>query len=341
MLETSPELGMTAPMPRGPRPLGELLVAEGLLTQAQLRSALAEQAESGRLLGEIVVQRDLVSMVSLVSALVEQLRERRRAELQERAAAADLFGMTKVDFPWRPLGELLVERGFIVPSELEAALTEQQRTGRKLGEILVDQGALTGSQLTRVLVEQTGLRLEDSAPETEPLAAPAEGEPWRPLGRVLVDRGAITEADLEEALHVQRATGRRLGEILVERGYATAQALVSAVIEQHGLDQETPTRAVLAAPAADKETYQVEYHGAEEAKVVFRSEAFLDAVDFAFEYLEAERPDRLRIFRTLGRTREEVWSYGPDEQPRDVIEVFGYDVVRWSGPDDWPAARLE
>src|ERR671933_2772790 len=78
MLETSPELGMPAPMPRGPRPLGELLVAEGLLTQAQLRSALAEQAESGRLLGEIVVQRDLVSMVSLVSALVEQLRERRR-----------------------------------------------------------------------------------------------------------------------------------------------------------------------------------------------------------------------------------------------------------------------
>jgi hypothetical protein len=341
MLETSPALEVAAPMSQRARPLGELLVAKGLLTEEQLRLALAEQAESGRLLGEIVVQRDLVSMVALVNALVEQLREAREVSYRNELRLPIFSDVTKVDFPWRPLGELLVERGFIVPRELEAALTEQQRTGRKLGEILVDQGALTGSQLTRVLVEQTGLRLEDSAPEAEPLATPADGEPWRPLGRVLVDRGVIAETDLEEALHVQRATGRRLGEILVERGYATAQALVSAVIEQHGLEEETPTRAVLATSAADKETYQVEYHGAEEGKVVFRSEAFLDAVDFAFEYLEAERPERLRIFRILGRKREEVWSYGPEEQPRDVIEVFGYDVVRWSGPSDWPAARLE
>jgi hypothetical protein len=245
----------------------------------------------------------------------------------------------KADFPWRPLGEHLVERGFIVRSELEAALTEQQRSGRKLGEILVAAGALTGSQLTRVLLEHTGLRLEDSAPEAVPLDAPAQGEPWRPLGRVLVDRGAIAEVELEEALHVQRESGRRLGEILVERGYVTAQALVSAVIEQHGLEEETPVRALVATPPSGyEETYQVEDHGSEEAKVVFRSEAFLDAVDFAFEYLEAESPERLRIFRILGRKREEVWSYGPEtaaeteEKPRDLLEVYGYDVVRWRGP---------
>jgi hypothetical protein len=56
--------------------------------------------------------------------------------------------------------------------ELEAALGEQQRSGRKLGEILVAHGALTASQLTRVLVEQAGLRLEDSAPAAAPLDAP-------------------------------------------------------------------------------------------------------------------------------------------------------------------------
>jgi hypothetical protein len=247
--------------------------------------------------------------------------------------------VTKADFPWRPLGEHLVERGFVVRRELEAALAEQQRTGRKLGEILVAQGALTGSQLTRILVEQAGLRFEDSAAEAAPLDAPAEAEPWRPLGRVLVDRGAIAEADLEEALQVQRASGRRLGEILVERGYTTAQALVSAVIEQHGLEEETPARAVVAAPTSGHgETYQVEDHSPEEARVVFRSGAFLDAVDFAFEYLEAESPERLRIFRILGRRREEVWSYGPEaaaekeEQPRDLLDVYGYDVVRWRGP---------
>jgi hypothetical protein len=249
--------------------------------------------------------------------------------------------VTKADFPWRPLGERLVEQGFIARSELEAALAEQHRTGRKLGEILVARGALTGSQLTRVLVEQAGLHLEDPEPEPAPLDAPAEsaeGAPWRPLGRVLVDRGAIAEAELENALQIQRESGRRLGEILVERGYVTVQALVSAVIEQHGLEEDAPAAVVATTPAGHEETYQVEDHGAEEAKVVFRSEAFLDAVDFAFEYLEAESPERLCIFRILGRKREEVWSYGPEaaaeteKQPRDLLDVFGFDVVRWRGP---------
>ena len=250
--------------------------------------------------------------------------------------------MTNPGFPWRPLGEHLVERGFILTSELETALAEQRRSGRKLGEILVAQGALTNSQLTRVLVEQAGLRFEDSEAEPTAAAAPAgpsEVEPWRPLGRVLVDRGAIAEAELEEALHVQRETGRRLGEILVERGYVTAQTLVSAVIDQHGLEEETPAAAVVAAPrSGGDETYQVEDHSTEEARVVFRSDAFLDAVDFAFEYLEAESPERLRIFHILGRKREEVWTYGPEaraeteEQPHDLLDVYGYDVMRWRGP---------
>jgi hypothetical protein len=65
-----------APVSQGPRLLGELLVAEGLLTPTQLDWALAEQAESGRLLGEIIVQNGLVSMVALVNALVEQLRDK-------------------------------------------------------------------------------------------------------------------------------------------------------------------------------------------------------------------------------------------------------------------------
>jgi hypothetical protein len=65
-----------AEAPQGPRLLGELLVAEELLTPEQLRWALAEQAKNGRLLGEIVVQNGLISMVALVNALVEQLRVR-------------------------------------------------------------------------------------------------------------------------------------------------------------------------------------------------------------------------------------------------------------------------
>jgi hypothetical protein len=64
-----------APVSAGPRLLGELLVAQELLTPGQLEWALATQAESGRLLGEIIVQNGMVSMVALVNALVEQLRD--------------------------------------------------------------------------------------------------------------------------------------------------------------------------------------------------------------------------------------------------------------------------
>jgi hypothetical protein len=254
--------------------------------------------------------------------------------------------VTQVHFPWRPLGELLVERKFVLPRELGAALAEQEQTGRKLGEILVARGAVTAAQLTRVLLEQAGLRLEDvesdatvAAPPEQPAPGHA-GEPWRPLGRVLVDRGSLREAELQEALQVQRESGRRLGEILVQRGYVTTQALVSAVIAQHGLAEEESVSGVVATPLASshEEIYQIEDHGSEEPKVVFRTDAFLDAVDFAFEYLEAESPERLLIFRLLGRKREEVWAYSPEsaaeaeEQPHDLLEVYGYDVIRWRGP---------
>jgi hypothetical protein len=271
--------------------------------------------------------------------------------LQQQGPAADLPDVMRVDFPWRPLGELLVERGFVAASELEAALAEQERTGRKLGEILVAHGAITGTQLTRILVEQAGLRLEELEPAPAEAGAPSrevrtgeDDEAWRPLGRVLVERGALAETELQEALRIQRASGRRLGEILVQRGYVSSQALVSAVIKQHGLAEEDSVARVIATAlsASHEEIYQVEDESSEEAKVVFRSDAFLDAVDFAFEYLEAESPEQLRIFRVLGRKREEVWAYGPAaaaaeavEQPHDLLEVYGFDVVNWRGPRGW------
>jgi hypothetical protein len=54
------------------RPLGELLLGKGLVTNAELELALAEQAESGRLLGAILVERGFVSGPALAVALAEQ-----------------------------------------------------------------------------------------------------------------------------------------------------------------------------------------------------------------------------------------------------------------------------
>jgi len=55
------------------RPLGELFVSRGLITEAELETALAEQAATGKRLGEILVDRGLVSGPDLTSALMDQL----------------------------------------------------------------------------------------------------------------------------------------------------------------------------------------------------------------------------------------------------------------------------
>jgi hypothetical protein len=54
------------------RPLGELLVHKGLVTEEELGLALEEQADSGRLLGAILVERGYVSGPALAVALAEQ-----------------------------------------------------------------------------------------------------------------------------------------------------------------------------------------------------------------------------------------------------------------------------
>ncbi len=60
---------------------------------------------------------------------------------------------------WRPLGELLVERELITPDQLDAALAEQERSGRRLGEIIVAGGLVGRERLMQVLLEQCGLDL--------------------------------------------------------------------------------------------------------------------------------------------------------------------------------------
>jgi hypothetical protein len=64
------------------------------------------------------------------------------------------FNEAAHDAYWRPLGQLLVQRGLLTPDELEAALDEQDRTGGRLGEILLQQGLLSKLALVSSLSEQ-------------------------------------------------------------------------------------------------------------------------------------------------------------------------------------------
>jgi len=77
----------------------------------------------------------------------------------------------------RPIGQILVEKGEISEADLEAALAEQERSGRRLGEILIEQGRTSWLALARAIAEQV-LDIQSSTaapavPEPEPQPEPA------------------------------------------------------------------------------------------------------------------------------------------------------------------------
>jgi hypothetical protein len=73
----------------------------------------------------------------------------------------------------RPIGQILVEKGEISEVDLEAALAEQERSGRRLGEILIEQGRTSWLALARAIAEQV-LDIQNASAEPEPEPEPAQ-----------------------------------------------------------------------------------------------------------------------------------------------------------------------
>jgi hypothetical protein len=255
--------------------------------------------------------------------------------------------MDQVDFPWRPLGALLVGEGLLAQAELESALAEQQRLGGLLGQILVRRGAVSAGALARVLARQHGVDLGPPIPaaaaatdsEPNPVADPApapQASPWRSLGRLLVDEGLVGPAALREALtEQQEQPGRRLGEILVERGHLTGGGLALALADQHGLDLgmdqglDDAVEAVVVPAVAGRPVYEV--RAVANGAALFTSGNFLEAADFACDYVDREKPAALEIHRRDGGEHETVWTYSRERaeaaaaESKNLVDTFGFD----------------
>ena len=77
----------------------------------------------------------------------------------------------------RPIGQILIDKGEISEVDLQAALAEQERTGRRLGEILIESGRTSWLALARAIAEQV-LDIEEVPPQ--PTASPATPPPPAP-----------------------------------------------------------------------------------------------------------------------------------------------------------------
>jgi hypothetical protein len=263
--------------------------------------------------------------------------------------------MDQAHFPWRPLGELLVEKGIVEAHDVEVALAEQRSTGRLLGEILVNFGYVTSWTLAQALAEQHGVELErkegDEAPaaEREPVELPPlteERREWQPLGKILLALGFLSEADLDKALAAQAEhPTRRLGEILVARGSLTGTDLALGLAEQHGLDlgpktaleAEVETVATSAAPTGPSyRVFEVKYEPTyRKGAMLYESANFLEAADYACELAGRGSWEALEIEKADGGRTETVWTYSESRAAAEaasresLVHTFGYDPTRW------------
>lgn len=170
------------------KPLGERLVAEGLLSAGQCQQALQYQKEHGGLFGdalttlgfltlpqltdflthgqkslsgEQMVQSGLINQEQLVTALSYQAENGGRLGNIVTAlgfateAAVEAFFSRKHTTP-RPLrlGESLVAQGLLTHEQLDNAIRFQQASGGKLGEVLLSLRYVTPEQLENVLAAQ-------------------------------------------------------------------------------------------------------------------------------------------------------------------------------------------
>jgi hypothetical protein len=255
--------------------------------------------------------------------------------------------MLHAEFPWRPLGDVLVEQGLLTPAELESALAEQARTGRLLGQIVVDRGYVTAFSLARVLSEQHGVQLRPASVEEDPPVTPAEDPAEatrvRPLGRVLVNSGYLTQEELDKALEVQRERGGRLGEILIARGSMTGRSLARALAEQHGVeldDSDASNIETVVTPAGPGEAVyqvcQIDFRpGFQTRTVLYENTNFLESADYAYEFVQEHEPTALEIHRTEGDAQEVVWTYSASRaaamraSQTKLVDTFGFDPVKW------------
>jgi type IV pilus assembly protein PilB len=129
--------GVAASAARSVR-LGELLLAEKLVTPTQLEEALRVQSRSEGYapLGHILVTQKIVTREQLLSVLERHRRSTR-------------------------LGDLLLKSGEVGPAQLEAALAEQRRSGQPLGEVLIRLGLVSEERMRRALCRQLHIRFFD------------------------------------------------------------------------------------------------------------------------------------------------------------------------------------
>ncbi len=127
-------------------PMGQALVAEGIITEDQLRRALRIQnlLEQPKHLSDVLIELGYATRQAINQAITKHGGNLR-------------------------LGDLLLEQGIITPETLNSALALQKERGIRLGEALIELGAINERTLLRNLAHQMGVPfIEPEFPMIDP-----------------------------------------------------------------------------------------------------------------------------------------------------------------------------
>jgi type IV pilus assembly protein PilB len=119
-------------MQRRRKKLGEILIAQGLITNEQLVEALQVHKRTGVSLGTVLVNLKYITEDDLTSVLGAQI------QLDQR----------------KRIGEVLIAQGLITEEQLRMGLEEQKKTKLQLGKCLVNLGFISDNKLVDVLSAQ-------------------------------------------------------------------------------------------------------------------------------------------------------------------------------------------
>lgn len=124
-------------MQKIPKKVGEILVERGLVTEQQLLAALDIQRNKRLPLGQILVEQGYIELEKLEAALARQYGSR--------------------------LGEILINAKMINFEKLLQAFDIQRNNSRPLGDILIELGYIQERDLLEALAKQYGLEMVDLA----------------------------------------------------------------------------------------------------------------------------------------------------------------------------------
>ncbi len=205
--------------------LGSVLVAHGLITEAQLDSALTQQKTTRKRLGEILVSNGWISEIGLMKGISQQLFIPfiSLPEIIPETAAIELIPSNVAErldiFPIEILDE----------SKLRIAISEP------LNVLAIDEiHLITGLEVELAVATCSDIkaaidrfyRLKNCA------HASFESEKSFRLGEVLFTAGLISEKQLNMALEEQKTSGKKLGEIIVEHQWINELQLTDAMSRQ-------------------------------------------------------------------------------------------------------------